>query len=98
MIVSLDRLSGFATTAWYMYGCGVVKHPRYGHHTAYRWLEVSSQRLLDYSIRGTGRNGFTTTVSHDRVTRSLERLCHHRLVPVQLWGGQTPAVRPPYRV
>ena len=47
MIVSPDRLSGFATTAWYMYGCGVVKHPRYGHHTACRWLEVSSQRLLD---------------------------------------------------
>ena len=44
------------------------------------------------------RNGFTTMVSHDRVTRSLERLCHHRLVHVRLWGGQTPAVRPPYRV
>ena len=98
MIVSPDRLSGRATTSWYRDSCGMVKHPRYDHHTACRWLEVSSQGLLDRSIRGTGCNGYTSTASRDRVTRSLERPFHHRMVPGQLWDGQTPAVRPPYRV
>ena len=74
----------------------MFEHRRAARIDAYGTVNATTRELRDASLSSARGDHYMTSASAEAVGSWIKRLCHHHMVPCELWDAQSSA-RPPHR-